>query len=169
MPIHANRTRLIGSAPGHHYPVGYFDGAAQLGLGGAGLVIFISETHYLTFSVGVGLGTNTRAELLALWSVLKVSNMMGVPLNQIFGDSMVIISWENKHSALEIPALKHWCDDIIHMLLCAPPLTINHTFREHNTLADGLSKSALKHEIGTWYFSEIMDGQVINDGQFQLF
>jgi hypothetical protein len=101
--------------------------------------------------------------------VKPIISLFQQPLNQIFGDSMVIISWANKHSALEIPALKHWCDDIIHMLLCAPPLTINHTFTEHNTLADGLSKSALKHEIGTWYFSEIMDGQVINDGQFQLF
>ena len=80
-------------APEQHFPVGYFDGAAQLKMGGAGFMIYISETHYLTFSVGCGPGTNTRAELLALWSVLKVSIMMGVPLHQIFGDSMVIISW----------------------------------------------------------------------------
>ena len=91
-------------------------------------MIYISETHILSFSVGCGPGTNTRAELLALWSVLKVCNMMGVPLQQIFGDSMVIISWENKHSSLGIPALKHWCDDIIHMLHFAPPMTISHTF-----------------------------------------
>ena len=71
---------------------------------------------------------------------------------------MVIISWENKLFALDIPALKHWCDDIFHMLHTTPPVTINHTFREHNKLADGLSKRALKLGIGTGHFSEIMDG-----------
>ena len=48
-------------------------------------------------------------------------------------------------------------------------MTINHTFREHNKLADGLSKRALKLGIGTGHFSEIMDGQVIKDGHFSLF
>ena len=95
--------------------------------------------------------------------------MMGVPLNQIFGDSMVIISWANKLSALEIPTLKHWCEGILYMLHTVPPVTINHTFREHNILADGLSKRALNLEVGFRLFIEFLDGKVIEDGQFLLF
>ena len=94
---------------------------------------------------------------------------MGLPIHLIYGDSMVIISWVNKLSALEIHALKHWCDDILSMLQLVPPVTFNHIFREHNMLADGLSKKALKLEVGYGLFTETMDGKVIEDGQFLLF
>ena len=95
--------------------------------------------------------------------------MMGLPIKMIYGDSMVIISWVNRVSALEIPTLKHWCDEIFSMLQNVPLVTFNHIFREHNMLADGLSKKALKMEVGTGHFSEILDGKVIEDGHFTLF
>ena len=87
----------------------------------------------------------------------------------IFGDSMVIISWVKRLSALEIPTLKHWCDEIFSMLRLAPPVTFNNIFREHNMLADGLSKKALNLEVGIGHFFETMDGKVIGDGHFSLF
>ena len=62
--------------------------------------------------------------------------------------------------------LEHGC---IYILQTVPPVTINHIFREHNMLADGLSKRALKLEVGTGLFSEILDGQVIEDGHFLFF
>ena len=116
----------------------YFDGAAQLDVGGAGFVIYLSETHYFNFSVGCGSCSNTRAKLLAVWYVLRVSILMGIPIHLIYDDSMVIISWVNRLSALEIPALKHWCDEIFSMLQLVPLVSFNHIFREHNMLADGL-------------------------------
>ena len=64
VPQYKKKNRLIGPKPHHVYPVGYFDGAAQRNLGGAGFVIYISETHYYCFSVGCGYCSNTRAELL---------------------------------------------------------------------------------------------------------
>ena len=130
--------RQIGPKPVHTFPVGYFDGAAQLHMGGAGFVIFISDTHFLCFSVGCGNSTNTRAELLALWSVLRVSLLMGLPLQLVLGDSMVIITWVKRLATLEIPSLKHWCDEIFSMLHTVPPVTFDHIFREHNKLADSL-------------------------------
>ena len=132
-------------------------------------MIYLSETHYFSFSVGCGNNTNTRAELLAIWSVLRVSMLMGLPIQLILGDSMVIISWVKRLSALEIPSLKHWCDEIFSMLLLVPPVTFNHIFREHNMLADGLSKKALNLELGKGHFTETMDGKVIGDGHLTLF
>jgi hypothetical protein len=41
---------------------------------------------------------------------------MGLPIHLIFGDSMVIIYWINRLTALEIPTLMHWCDEINYML-----------------------------------------------------
>ena len=87
------RYRHIGPKPVHFFPAGYFDGAAQMNMGGAGLMIYISETHYYCFAVGCGISTNTRSELLALWSVLRFCKLMGVPIKMIFGDSMVVINW----------------------------------------------------------------------------
>ena len=55
------------------------------------------------------------------------------------------------------------------MLQMAPPVIFKHIFREHNSLADDLSKQALKLEIGYGNFSETLDGMVINHGQFVLF
>ena len=80
VPQYKKSCRQIGPKPVHIFHVGYFDGAAQLHKGGAGFVIFLSENHLLSFSVGCGNSTNTRAELLALWSVLRVCMMMGLPI-----------------------------------------------------------------------------------------
>ena len=63
----------------------------------------------------------------------------------------------------------HWCKDIRNLLQLAPQVIIKHIFREHNSLADGLSKQALKLAMGHGFFSENMDGMVINDGHFVLF
>ena len=95
--------------------------------------------------------------------------MMGLPMHLIFGDSMVIISWLNRISAIDVPYLMHWCDDIRNMLQIAPPVIFKHIFREHNSHEDGLSKQALKLDIGCGTFSEILDGMVINHGQLVLF
>ena len=94
---------------------------------------------------------------------------MGLPMHLSFGDSMVIISWLNRLCALDVPTLMHWCDDIRNMLQMAPPVIFKHIFREHNSLADGLSKQALKLDTRYGTFSEILDGMVINHGQFVLF
>ena len=132
-------------------------------------MIYLSETHYYCFSVGCGNSTNTRAELLALWSVLRVSHLMGLPIKMIYGDSLVVISWVNRISTLDLPTLKHWCDEIYTMLRLAPPVSFNHIYREHNTLADGLSKKALQLDMGIGYYTESMDGIVIGEGHFTLF
>ena len=169
VPPCKKKIRKIGPQPLHDYPVGYFDGAAQRKLGGAGFVIYISETHYYCFSVGCGIGSNTRAELLALWSLLRTIILMGLPIKMIFGDSMVVISWVKRLSALNIPSLKHWCEDIFNMLQMVPSVAFNHIYREHNILADELSKKALSLDLGSGIFKEYMDGILNDEGHFALF
>ena len=94
-PFKTLKVRNIGPSPVLAFPCGYFDGATADNLGGSGFVIYLNEHHFFSFAIGCGHGTNTRAELLASWAVLKVSQMMGIPIHLIFGDSMVIISWLN--------------------------------------------------------------------------
>ena len=94
---------------------------------------------------------------------------MGLPLHLIYGDSMVIISWINRLSALDVPTLMHWCKDINNMLSLAPHVIFKHIYREHKTLANGLSKEAIKLDMGHGSFTESLDGLVINDGHFDLY
>ena len=82
---------------------------------------------------------------------------------------MVVISWINQLAALDIPSLMHWCDDIKYMLQFVPQVSFKHIFREHNMLADDLSKKDLKLDIGSGYFTETLNGMVIHDGHFSLF
>ena len=87
----------------------------------------------------------------------------------IYGDSMVIISWLNRILALDVPCLMHWCTDIRYMIHLAPPVIFKRTFREHNSLADELSKKALHLDMGFVSFSETLEGLVINQGSLDLF
>ena len=113
------------------YPCGFFDGVDADDLGGAGFVLHLSDSHFLSFSLGYGKSTNTRAELLALWAVLAMSKLLGIPLLAIYGDSLVIIKWANKLSSLDTPSLKHWCEDI-RSLTPFSHMTLSHIYREHN-------------------------------------
>ena len=138
-------------------------------MGGSGFFIYINDMHFFSFSMGCGRSSNTRVELLACWAILKVSLLMGIPIQLIYGDSMVIISWLNRLSALDVPSLMHWCCNIRLILQKAPPVIFKHTYREHNMLADALSKLGLKLDMGVVSFSESMDGMIVNQGNLYLF
>ena len=91
------------------FPCGFFDGASSSSTAGIGYCLFFNENHHLDCALGVGYGTNTKAELLGLWALLFTSQMMGVPLTHIYGDSQVIINWVKGLSVLTPPELHHWC------------------------------------------------------------
>ena len=153
MPLEIHKARNIGPEPLKCFPCGFFDGVATGNIGGSGYVICINDSHYYSFSMGYGSSSNTRAELLACWAILRVSLLMGIPMQLIYGDSMVIISWLNRNSALDVPILMHWCCDIRLMLQKAPSVIFKHTYCEHNTLADALSKQGLNLDMGVVSFS----------------
>ena len=112
---------------------------------------------------------NTRAELLAIWAILRVSKLMGLPMHSIIGDSLVIISWLNRLATLNVPSLNHWCDDIHAMLLSSPHVIFKHIYRENKLRHDGLSKQALKMDMGFGILSESLHGMIIDHGQFMFF
>ena len=129
----------------------------------------LNESHSFEFAMGVDICTNTKAELMALWTLLSVENLMGIPCLNIFGDSTVIINWANFHSSLDPPDLSHWCMDTIRLISCFLHLSFSHTYREHNQLVVRLSKSALSLALGCGDFSEFLDGLLASSDTFQLF
>ena len=160
---------MIGPSPQLAYPCIFFNGAAAKYLGGAGFVLHLCDLHFLAFSLGCGSSTNTRVELLALWALLAVSKIMGIPLHTIYGDSLVIINWANRISSLDSPNLSHWCKDIRSLIHLFSPLTLTHIYREHNQQADYLSKKSLGLDPGIGFFSEFMNGMIMDHGNFRLF
>ena len=133
VPQKKHKIRNIGPSPMMKYPCGFFDGAAARNIGGAGFVIHLNADYCINFSLGCGSCSNTRAELLALWAILRARELMGLPMHTIFGDSLIIISWINRLATLNVPSLNHWCDDIRSMLLSTPHVIFKHIYREHNT------------------------------------
>ena len=96
VPKQKHKIRNFGPSPHISFPCGFFDRAAVDDLGGAGFVLYLSDSHFLGFSLGCGKSTNTRDELLALWALLAVSKLLGIPLQTIYGDSLVIINWAKR-------------------------------------------------------------------------
>ena len=101
------RSRKLGKPPCNVYPCSFIDGASNCMIAGVGYCIFLNDSHYMEFSLGVGYGTNTKAELLNLWALLLSSQMMGIPLSHVYGDSQVIINWAMGSTALSPPELVH--------------------------------------------------------------
>ena len=53
-----------------HTIYGSFDGVEQDGNCGTGMILHIDYSHSFKIRMGVGSGTNTFSELLALWAIL---------------------------------------------------------------------------------------------------
>ena len=151
------------------FPCGYMDGASRCMIAGVGFCIFLNETHYLEFLLGVEHGTNTKAELLSLWALLLTYQMMGIPLAHVYGDSQIIINWAKGSTALSPPNLWHWCRETKKLMGSFKDLSFSHIYREHNRLADRLSKSALSYPRGIGFYKEVFENHLISQDTIQLF
>ena len=156
--LKVKKPRDAGSGPVLVFPYGFFDGAAANSSGGVEFCLYLNDSHSFEFAMGVGTCTNTKAELIALWALLHITQLMGIPKLNIFGDSAVIISWEKGIATLNPPTLSHWCRDTRRLISCFHHLSFSDIFREHNQQADYLSKSALTLAPGCGKYSEFIEG-----------
>ena len=163
------RCRLIGNPPVKYFPCGFIDGASNNMIVGAGLCIFLNDSHFLEFALGVGYGTNTKVELLSLWALLHISHMMGIPLVHIYGDSQAIINWAKGSTALSPPDLFHWCRETKKLATSFQDLSFSHIYREHNNIADCLSKKALSFPQGKGCFMEYIENIMVSQDIFSSF
>ena len=75
------------------YASGFFDGSAvgEPNICGVGGVLFISDAHFFSFKVGLGMGTNNFVELCALKLLLYLAKRNSLDKIQIFSDSQLVI------------------------------------------------------------------------------
>lgn len=59
-------------------PIGYFDGAANAGVYGAGMVLIADCQHSFRLHLDLGEGTNTMSKLLGLWGLLCFANLRNI-------------------------------------------------------------------------------------------
>ena len=72
------------------------------------MVLKLSSDHAFLLRMCSGSGSYTRVELLALWGLLSFAFDRNIPSLQNFGDSKIIVDWENECSVLQVSSLDHW-------------------------------------------------------------
>ena len=92
--------RTITPLADQHGIVGYFNGTEQGGYCGVGMIIRINQTSIFRLKLSIGPRSNTKDELLALWSLLYFSKENDIQLDSIFRDSKAIIVMERNSYGL---------------------------------------------------------------------
>lgn len=77
-----------------------------------------------------GSGSNTWAKLLSLWGLLSFASNRNIPSVQNFGDSKIIVDWENGHYVLQVASLDHWCNNILELMESFNTILIKHIYHE---------------------------------------
>ena len=75
------------------HPWGFFDGAAQNELCGGGAILYLSDSHYFSLTMGLGAGSNNYAEIMSLKLLLIFSIEKGINKLTVLGDSLNVINW----------------------------------------------------------------------------
>eukprot|EP00253_Pinus_taeda_P011344 PITA_11344 len=143
-------------------PWAFFDGASQQNRAGAGICIHLNKEHFLKAVVGLGMGSNNFAELMALRFLMCWSLHKNIFRIQIYGDSMNVINWVNGKSTCHNQILKVVLDEIMSLKSLFNSISICHIYREKNTIADQLSKTGLQQVLGSWSIEETRQGQTFH-------
>ena len=99
----------------------FFNGVVAKKLCGCGMYLRINDHSSHHIWLGVGVGTNFRALLLALWGNLYFSLKHNFLKIHIFGDSKVIVDWAKSCGNLQVAEMEQWINRvriIIYMFLC---------------------------------------------------
>ena len=132
----------------------------------------ILEEHasfFFCIKMGHGNDTNTREELMALWELLHFSKVIGIPTLHVYGDSYVIINWENDKKTLFALDLDCQCDNAMELKAFFLTLDFHHVFREQNKRANKISKEAHPMDSSLLSFIEYYEDVIIGEGKLQLF
>lgn len=104
------------------------------------MAIFFNDQNFITFKEAMGEGTNNFAKFIVLSSLLSKAIERGCRSLQIFGDSMMVINWENGTQRCHIMRLLPFMEEIFLFKQHFDFLSITHVYRERNWLVDALSK-----------------------------
>ncbi len=93
----------------------------------------------------LGLGTNNRAEYMALIMALEAARGLGAEKVRIFADSQLMVRQVTGRYRVKSPALQPLYRKVMALLAAFKDYRISHIPREKNSEADGLANEAMDH------------------------
>ena len=148
--------------------MGQFDGAASARSCGVEMVIIVDRSLSYILLLGVGCGTNTKSELLALWGLLFFAIHKNIHDLHVRGDSKVIVDWALGKHIIHSIDLERCLFQVKDIFGHFSSLTFQHVYREFNSLADELSKRAIGLGVGWLFFEEHIEGDLTDSGSLNL-
>lgn len=148
---------------------GFFDGASQLGICGAGVLFSIQQNHIIKIMISLGSGNGLKAKILVLRCLLWYARRRGFLSLTIFGDSQVTVNWYNGIHNISAITLDPWLEEIRSLSASFVLIECHHIYREANVVADQLSKEALGPITGIMQFTEFRDGLIVDQGSISTF
>jgi ribonuclease HI len=136
-------------------PWGYFDGASQNNRCGGGGILYLSDSHYFTLTIGLGTGTNNYAELMSLKLLIAFAIEKNCQTFTVFGDSMNVINLIKGTQRCTNTRLANIVEDIKFLQTSFDSLTCRHVYRERNKEADRRSKEGTNLALGQWKVTEV--------------
>lgn len=125
----------------------YVDGAANLqnekaGIGG---VIYKNGQEIYSFSEYIGKGTNNEAEYTALIKGLKELINLNILSIDIYADSELVVKQVNGEYKVKNDRMQKLHHEVMSLLNKFNLWNLTHIPREHNTVADKLSKEGMRN------------------------
>lgn len=139
-PIHSQINPKIKDDTHFIYPMGFFDGDAQGNTCACGFLIVINADLTYRMLWNCGVGSNTKAEAVALWGLLWFNSFLGNPILHIYGDSKIIIDHVLQKAFINNTRLQGWIERIEHMWNLQDRDTIQHIRGSLNKEENSVSK-----------------------------
>ncbi|XP_072150094.1 uncharacterized protein [Setaria viridis] len=123
----------------------YFDGALNLEGAGTGVLFISPKGEQLKYVLRIHYrATNNGAEYEALTNRLRIVASLGIKRILTFGDSKVVIEQVNKSCECSKETMDAYCAEVRKLEAHFDGLNFHHVPREHNVVADVLSKLGSK-------------------------
>jgi ribonuclease HI len=126
-------------------PWRFFDRACQgpSQICSLGLVLFLSNSHYILAKVNLGSRINNVEEFKVFLYFLKATMKKGIKTLQVFGDLTLTIKWMKDqiqiHNLGLLPPALHLKELASHFQV----ITFDLIYQENNTMVDSLSKEGI--------------------------
>jgi len=125
------------------------------------MVLYLSPNHFFLLKLGVGLGSNTQAELMALYALLYFGRDKGIQRLQVVGDSKVIVDCFQGKAHLDSLILTAWQCKIRDLQESYHSVSIEHIYRIYNQQASSLLIEVTALEEGILVCKKFIRGKAL--------
>ena len=132
------------------------------------MMIRNNKTLNYRLMLSIGPGSNTKAELLALWGLLYFAKIKEILPVTVFGDSEVIMDWARGSHDLHTIQLLHWIRRTKELIDFFQHSSFSHIYREHNSEANILSKQAIGDGMETINWAKLEGTTILEQGSLNI-